>query len=105
MVAMCAVTAVVVKMFRPCAFLAWALILTHFLPCKCGFVVPPPSTLLSSTVQALHYVALIDVPVIMVYIVASPRASFLSQTSFSQMWRLVKATPLPSPPPTPYGQR
>jgi hypothetical protein len=94
MVALSAVTAVVIKMFRPCAFLAWALVLTHFLPCKCGFVVPPSSTLLSSTVHALHYVALIDIPVIILYIIASPRAPFLSHTSFSQMWRLVKVHPL-----------
>jgi hypothetical protein len=97
LVALITVAAVVVKMFRPCAFLAWALVLTHFLPCKCGFVVPPSATLLSATLHALHYVALIDVPVIILYILASPRASFLSRTSFPQMWRLVKV-----PPPPPY---
>ncbi len=88
--ALFAVAAVVVKVYRPCAFLAWALVLTHFLPFKSAFVVPPAARLLSDTVQALHYVALIDIPVILIYIVASPRASFLSRTSFPQMWRLFK---------------
>jgi hypothetical protein len=88
--ALFAVTVIVVKVFRPCAFLAWALVLTHFLPCSHGFVVPTSSRLLSDTVHALHYVALIDIPVILIYILASPRASFLSNTSFSHVWRLFK---------------
>jgi hypothetical protein len=95
--ALFAVTATVVKVFRPCAFLLWALVLTHFLPCSCGFLVPTSSRLLSDTVQALHYVALIDIPVILIYILASPRASFLSNTSFSHVWRLFKVPYRPHP--------
>ncbi len=91
--ALFAVTAIIVKFFKPCAFLFWALALAHFFPCNCGLVVPSSSRLLSDTVQALHYVALIDIPVILIYILLSPRASFLSRTSFSNVWRLVKVLP------------
>jgi hypothetical protein len=97
--AMTAVTGVVLKMFKPCTFLAWALLLTHFLPEKCGFAVPSSARLLSDVVQALHYVALIDVPVIIVYIVASPRLSFLAPVKISKTWRLLQVSYQPLKPP------
>lgn len=86
--ALLAVTAVVVKTFKPLTFLAWILLLTHFLPNKCGFAVPSSARLLSDTVQALHYVVLIDLPVIMAYVVASPKLAFLTPTAFNNIWRM-----------------
>ena len=89
-VALLAAVAVVVKMFKPCAFLAWALVLTHFLPCKCGFVVPSSSHILSSTLHSLHFVAFIDLPVIMLCIFASASSSILTRTTMKQVWPLLK---------------